>query len=492
MFKNQTFTDFVRQPVIPHFIDGAWRAGAQDHPFEIKNPSDGTVLARVARGNAGDIDAAVKAAHAAFPKWAALAAKERAAILNRLADLIEAELADFALLESLDVGKAVTAAQGFDIPFGAACLRYYAGLVAGHETDTKLDLRNMEARVHRAPYGVCGFIFPWNFPFDLLMWGIAPALAAGNTVVVKPSEITPLTTLAFCRLAEKAGLPPGVVNVVTGTGTEAAVPLTQHPLVRRISFTGSPGVGRAVAEACGKRLVPCKLELGGKGAAIVFDDVDVKATAKKLAGAITLNTGQVCCTASRWIVQDKIFDAFVESAIEALKNVKIGPGSDPATEMGPLASEVHRTRVLDHLQRGRQEGAHVLLEGGSLAVKDQENGYYISPSLMTGDPDNCCCREEVFGPSAFLLRFKTEQEAVDLVNRLEYGLANSVWSADLPHANAVAEKLVAGNVWINAHNVFAYGLPYGGVNLSGLGGGVNGPDTLNDYFRATSIARPLA
>jgi acyl-CoA reductase-like NAD-dependent aldehyde dehydrogenase len=492
MFKNPSLAEFIKQPVIPHFINGAWQPGVTNQSFEVKNPSDGTVLARVARGSAKEIDAAVKAAHAAFPKWAATPAKDRAAILRKLADLIDAELADFALLESLDVGKAVAAATAFDIPFGTACLRYYADLIVGRETDTELKLTGMEARVHRAPYGVCGFIFPWNFPFDLLMWGVAPALAAGNTVVVKPSEITPLTTLAFCRLAEKAGVPAGVINVVTGTGTEAGIPLTEHPLVRRMSFTGSPAVGKAVAEACGRRLVPCKLELGGKGAAIVFDDVNVKEAATKLAGAITLNTGQVCCTASRWIVQDKIFDTFVASAIEALKNVKIGPGSDPTTQMGPLASEVHRNRVLDHIQRGRKEGAQTLLEGGSLAVKGQEDGYYVTPSLMTGDPDNCCCREEVFGPSAFLLRFKDEKEAIELANQLEYGLANSVWSADLDRANTVAEKLVAGNVWINAHNVFAYGLPYGGVNLSGLGGGVNGPGTLDDYLRATSIARPLA
>ena len=324
------------------------------------------------------------------------------------------------------------------------------------------------------------------------MWGIAPALAAGNTVVVKPSELTPLTTLAFCRLVEKAGVPPGVINIVTGTGPEVGAALTAHPLVRRMSFTGSPGVGQAVAETCGRRLVPCKLELGGKGAAIVFEDVDVAATAQKLAATITANTGQVCCTASRWIVHEKIFDAFVEHAIEALKKVNIGPGPERETQMGPLASEIHRERVMNHLNRGINEGAQVLLKGEALHPKGHEAGYYVSPSLLTGDPDNACCREEIFGPSAYLLRFKTEQEAVELVNRLNYGLANSVWSSDLPRANAVAEKLIAGNVWINAHNVFAYGLPYGGVNMSGLGGGVNCPDTLDDYLRVTSIARPLA
>ena len=492
MFKNKSLEQFISQPVIPHFINGIWKKESSTETLEVKNPSEGTVLARVVRGNSRDIDDAVQAAHFAFPGWAKTKPQERAAILKRLADVIQAEVADLALLESLDVGKAITAAEGFDIPFGAACLRYYADLIAGKETDTKLTLKNMEARVHRAPYGVCGFIFPWNFPFDLLMWGIAPALAAGNTVVVKPSEVTPLTTLVLAQLGEKAGVPAGVINVVNGTGSETGAALTSHPLVRRMSFTGSPAVGRAVAETCGQRLIPCKLELGGKGAAIVFEDVDITATAEKLAGAITLNTGQVCCTASRWIVQDKIFDAFVEKAIEALKKVNIGPGTERSTQMGPLASEPHRERVMNHLKKGVSEGAQVLLQGEALSPKGHEAGYYVSPSLLTGDPENVCCREEIFGPSAFLLRFKTEQDAVDLVNRLQYGLANSVWSSDLSRANAVAEKLISGNVWINAHNVFAYGLPYGGVNLSGLGGGVNGPETLDDYLRATSIARPLA
>jgi aldehyde dehydrogenase (NAD+) len=492
MFKYPSFEKLIKQPVIPHFINGEWDKGSSTETLEVKNPSDGKVLTKVVRGGAKDIDAAVQAANAAFPAWAGLAPKERASILRKLADTIEAELGDMALLESLDVGKAIAAAEAFDIPFGTACLRYYADLISEKKTDTALDLKGMDARVHNAPYGVCGFIFPWNFPFDLLMWGVAPALAAGNTVVVKPSEITPLTTLAFCLLLEKAGVPKGVVNVVNGNGTEAGAALTAHPLVRRMSFTGSPSVGQAVAEACGKRLVPCKLELGGKGAAIIFDDVDVAQTAEKLAGAITLNTGQVCCTASRWIVHEKIYDAFVKSAIEALKKVNIGPGTERSTQMGPLASEVHRNRVLNHLKRGESEGAKVLLKSEPVKVKDHEDGYYVSPSLLTGDPDNACCREEIFGPSAYVLTFKTEQEAVGLVNRLNYGLANSVWSADLKRANSVAEKLIAGNVWINAHNVFAYGLPYGGVNLSGMGGGVNGPETLDDYLRPTTIARPLS
>jgi aldehyde dehydrogenase (NAD+) len=339
---------------------------------------------------------------------------------------------------------------------------------------------------------VCGFIFPWNFPFTLLCWGIAPALAAGNTVVVKPSEVTPLSSLFVAKLAAEAGLPDGVLNVVNGDGANVGAALAAHRGIKRMSFTGSPEVGKKIGEVCGRNLVPCKLELGGKGAAVVFDDVDVETAATQLAGAITLNTGQVCCTATRWMIHEKIYDRFVGQVTSVLKQTKIGPGLDRDTQMGPLVSEVQRQRVLGYLERGQATGANVVLAGGKISPPQGANGFYVQPALLEGADDNVCCREEIFGPCAYLLRFKDEDAVIAQVNQLAYGLANSVWSADLKRANRVAERLVAGNSWINAHNVFAYGLPYGGVNLSGTGGGVNSPETFNDYLRSQTIARPLA
>ncbi|HKW30590.1 MAG TPA: aldehyde dehydrogenase family protein [Verrucomicrobiae bacterium] len=488
---TQNVAQFLRAPV-QHFIGGRWKSDANGATAQVLNPSDGSPLATVAMGGAAEIDEAVSAAGKAFPAWSALSPNERAARLHRFAEHLEKHSADLALLESLDVGKAITAAEGFDVPFGIECLRYFADLSTHAYYDVPLAIKNIEARTHRAPYGVCGFIFPWNFPFTLLLWGIAPALAAGNTVVVKPSEVTPLSSLFVGKLAAEAGLPDGVLNVVMGDGPAAGAALAGHPKIKRMSFTGSPAVGKKIGEACGRNLVPCKLELGGKGAAVVFDDVDVDATAQKLAGAITLNTGQVCCTATRWLVHEKIYDRFVDKVVGTLKETKIGPGPDRDTQMGPVVSEAQRQRVLRYVENGVKQGAEVVLPGGTVAPRGCEHGFYVQPSLLAGSPENVCCREEIFGPSAFLVKFKDENAAVGLVNQLAYGLANSVWSADLQRAGRVAEHMIAGNSWINAHNVFAYGLPYGGVNLSGFGGGVNSPETFHDYLRPQTIARPLA
>jgi aldehyde dehydrogenase (NAD+) len=280
-----------------------------------------------------------------------------------------------------------------------------------------------------------------------------------------------------------------VVNVVTGFGETGGAALARHPGIKRMSFTGSPEVGRLIAEACGKNLVPVKLELGGKGAAVIFDDVNVDAVADSLAGAVTLNAGQVCCTATRWLVHEKIRDRFVAKAAATMGAMKIGYGSDADTTMGPVVSEKQRARVLGYMDRGVKAGAKLLLEGGRAEVKGHEQGYYVKPALMTGDPGNLCAREEIFGPVAYVMTFTDEDNVVELVNSSTYGLANSVWSSDLERANRVAERLVAGNSWINAHNLFAHGIPYGGCNLSGCGGGVLGPETLSDYLRSQSVVR---
>jgi aldehyde dehydrogenase (NAD+) len=473
-----------------HQINGRTVASRDGLTQEVIDPSTGRILTCVAIGSGDDVELAIASAQAAFPKWAGTSKVDRAVTLHRLADVLESRKAELAQIESVDVGKAIVNSEGFDIPFGIACVRYFADILAHINLDVPHALPHIEARTHRSSYGVCGFIFPWNFPFDLLLWNIIPALAAGNTVVIKPSPQTPLSTLFVAQLAQEAGIPDGVINVVVGD-IAAGKALTNHRSIKRMSFTGSTAVGMQIGEMCGRNLTPVKLELGGKGAAVVFDDADLDSVSEQLASAITFNSGQVCCTATRWLLQKGIFDSLLEKVLVALRAKKIGPALDANTEMGPLVSKAHFNRVSTYLAKGKEQGAVALLEERTEPPAGYEDGYYMSPSLLTGPSDNICCTEEVFGPSAYILRFEDEAEAISEVNSLPYGLANSVWSSDLNRANRIAEQLIAGNNWINAHNVFAYGLPYRAVNSSGLGGGVNSFETLLEYFRPLTIARPL-
>ena len=484
--------DFLSQAPLGCFIGGKWRAAASAKTFVTVDPGTGELLAKVYEADAREVDAAIGAASQAFRKegWAQLPPGERAVYLHRLADLVEARAGVIAEIESLDVGKPLAQAQ-WDVQNFSQTVRYYADLSVHASYRELIAVPHHEARIVHQPRGVCGFIFPWNFPFLLVGWGIAPALAAGNTVVIKPAEETPLSTLYLMHLVQEVGIPDGVVNVVPGSGEITGAALARHPGLARMSFTGSPEVGRLVARECGQNLVPVKLELGGKGAAVVFEDADIEATVEALVGAITLNAGQVCCTASRWIVQQSIYERFGATAVSRMKQLRIGYGHEAETQMGPVVSVKQRERVLGYLAKAREQGAELFLAGGAAEVPGREGGYYVKPAVIAGDAGNVACREEIFGPVPFLLRFRDEHEAIELVNRSAYGLANSVWSRDLNRANRVAERMVAGNSWINAHNVFVHGVPYGGVNLSGLGGGVLGPNTFFDYMRDLSVVRPL-
>lgn len=486
--------EFLSSDPIRMFIGGEWVAATDGATFQTLDPGDGSVLATVAEAKAADVDRAVAAAREAlaFDAWRKLTVKDRAGLMHRLADLIDKHTDVLGQLESLDVGKPLAQATGIDIPNVAQTLRWYADLAVETSLSEPIASEGFDARQIRVPYGVAAFILPWNFPLLLAGWNIPPALAAGNTVVIKPAENTPLTTLYFCKLVAEAGFPAGAINVVPGFGETAGAALAGHTGINRMGFTGSPEVGKLVGAACGGNLVPVKLELGGKGAAVVFDDVDIDAVVEGLTGAVTFNAGQVCCTASRWLLHEKLWDKFVPAAVERLKAFRIGYGLDPATEIGPLVSQVQRKRVLGYIERGLAESAEELLPGGPATVKQHPNGFYVKPALLTGDADNVCAREEIFGPVAYLLKFRDEAEAVELVNRSSYGLANSVWTADLARAGRVAEAMVAGNSWINGHNIFPPGVPYGGCNLSGMGGGVLGADALMDYLRPQSIVRALA
>jgi len=485
-------TAFLGSSLHKAYVNGTWVESSGGQTFDVLDPGKGSQIATVASLQKEDVDKAVDAAVTAFEGsgWAKMPVNERSAILHRLADAVEARKAEFSQIESIDCGKVYAQAEA-DVQNFVDTFRYFADLAQTINYRNVIAVKHHEAWVARHPWGACGFIIPWNFPMLLAGWGLAPALAAGNTCVLKPAEDTPLSALYLCHVVQEQDLlPAGVLNVVTGMGETAGAALSTNPKFKRMSFTGSPEVGRMVAEACGRNLVPLKCELGGKGAAVVFEDVDIISTAEKLVGAITFHSGQVCCDATRWLIHKDIYEDFVGECVDRMKAVNIGYQLDNDTQMGPLVSRKQRDRVLGYLEKGVTGGAELVLEGGQQSVPGSD-GFFVKPALMAGSLDNVAAREEIFGPVAFLAPFSSEEEGIRLANDTEYGLGNSVWSQDLSRCARVAESFESGNGWINAHNVVVHGVPYAGVGKSGMGGGVVSPETLNDYLRPISVVRPL-
>src|SRR6202167_3412271 len=488
-------TDFIGKPR-KMLIDGKWVNAASNKTFPTYNPATGEILAQVAEGDRQDIDAAVRAARKAFDSgpWSRLTAAGRGKLVWKLADLLEEHLEEFATLETLDNGKPLTVSRAADVPLAVDMFRYMAGWATKLEgTTIPLSVpytpgANYHAYTLREPVGVIGQIIPWNFPLLMAAWKLAPALASGCTVVLKPAEQTPLSALRLGELIMEAGFPNGVVNVVPGYGETAGAALAAHDQVYKIAFTGSTEVGKLIVHAATGNLKKVSLELGGKSPNVVFKDADLDTAIAGAASAIFFNHGQCCCAGSRLYIEKPIFDRVVEGVAEQAKKINVGSGLDPETSMGPLVSEEQLSRVCGYLEAGFSEGATAVTGGH----KKGDKGYFVEPTVLVNTREDMkVVREEIFGPVVTAMSFDDPEEILPRANDSEYGLAAAVWTRDISKAHRTAELLRAGTVWINCYNIFDAALPFGGYKQSGWGREM-GHDVLNNYTQTKAICTKLS
>jgi betaine-aldehyde dehydrogenase len=469
------------------FIDGRFVDAEDGATLATLNPHDNSPIADVAMAGPADIDKAIAAAQRASPAWARMAAADRGRILLRLADLIEANAEELARLESLDTGHPLKDSRALDVPRTAACWRYFGGMADKFQGDVVPVEAGFLNYLLREPVGVVGQVVPWNFPLMFTAWKMAPALAAGNCVVMKPAEITPLSSLKIAELLREAGMPDGVVNILPGLGAVAGQYLAEHPGIAKIAFTGSTATGRRIVQASAGNLKKVQLELGGKGANIVFDDANLTAAINGSAWAIFHNQGQACIAGSRLMLHERIADEFLERFSKLARSIRLGNPMDPATEMGPLTSALHRDRVLSYVNVAREQGGEVVSGGKPPADPALAKGCYIEPTIVRArSPQDRIAQEEVFGPFVTVLTFKDDEEALRIANGTDYGLGSGLWTRDLQRAHKLARELHAGMVWINSYKRVNPGSPFGGVGQSGYGREM-GFDAMREYTQVKSV-----
>ena len=470
-------------------INGEWVEPASGAYFESEEPFSGKPWARIARGNEADVDRAVRAAHGAFSAgpWAEMTATARGAVLRRLAGLLEDNAERIGRIEQRDNGKLITEVAG-QARGAAQWFHYYAGLadkVTGQVVPMpKPGVLNM---VKYEPLGVVAAITPWNSPLSLTTWKVAPALAAGNTVVIKPSEFTSASILEFAALCDEAGVPPGVVNVVTGYGPEVGEPLVSHELVAKIAFTGGDAAGQRVNQAAAADFKKVTLELGGKSPNIVFDDADLDQAVKGAIAGIFGATGQTCMAGSRLLLHESIHDAFVDRLVEIVSKAQIGDPSDPLTQIGPVATRPQFEKILSYIDIAKADGARLVHGGHALTGEGFGQGQFVAPTIFVDvRNDMRIAQEEVFGPVLAVIRFRDDEEAVAIANDVDFGLAAGIWTRDLDRALSVSDRIKAGTVWVNNYRATSFATPFGGYKRSGIGR-EGGTEAIKEYLQPKSI-----
>ena len=467
------------------FIDGQWVPAVSGKTFETIDPATEEVIAQVAEGDAEDVDAAAKAARHALEEgeWSKMDARDRGACLNRLADLIQEEFDELAALESLDNGKPIRDARAADLPLVIDCLRYYAGYADKIHGQTIPIRGNYFCYTRKEPVGVVGQIIPWNFPMLMVAWKWGPALAAGCTIVMKPAEQTPLTCLRMARLAQKAGIPDGVINVVPGFGPTAGAAVVKHSGIDKVAFTGEHITAQTIMRDAAQSLKRLTFELGGKSPNVIFADADMDAAIEGTHFGLYFNQGQCCCAGSRVFVEESVHDEFIERIVDKNKSRKVGPGLDPETEQGPQVDQAQFDKIMGFIDKGQEEGAACVTGGGRVG----DRGYFIEPTLFDNVTDDMSiARNEIFGPVMSVLKFKDTEDIIRRANDTFYGLAAAVWTRDVQKAHHYADKVKAGTVWVNCYDVFDAAAPFGGYKMSGMGREL-GEEGLKAYLETKTV-----
>jgi len=481
---------------VPHssydlYIGGKWVPASDGARFTAYNPADGTKLAECAEATKDDVNMAVAAAHKAFPAWKITSPQKRQDLLLAIADIIEQNADMLAMVETLDNGKPIRETKNIDIPLAVDHFRYFAGVVRSEDgRATVIDDHTLSLVIHE-PIGVVGQIIPWNFPFLMAAWKLAPALAAGCTIVLKPSSSTSLSVLELMHLIGDV-LPPGVVNVITGKGSRAGQYILDHPDIQKLAFTGSTEIGRDVYDAAMKKLIPATLELGGKSANIYFDDCDWDMAMDGAQLGILFNQGQVCCAGSRIFVQKGIYDKFVSDLADRFRRIRVGLPWEETTQMGAQIDERQVKKILDYIEIGKQEGARLVCGGRKAAAPGLEKGGFVEPTIFADvRNDMRIAQEEIFGPVVCIIPFTDEAEVIAMANDSVYGLGGAVWTRDINRALRVAKAVETGRMWVNTYNALPAGTPFGGYKLSGIGRETD-KTTMRHYMQTKNIYINLA